>query len=309
MIENKVSFQSDKIALAGTLTLPNNVEHPPAVLFIHGSGPLDRNENAKTMALNIFNVLADTLAKNGIASFRYDKRGIGDSKGVYLNTGHFELVEDAGAAFEFIKSQSFAKLGPIYIAGHSEGALIAPQVANLRNDVAGIILLAPIIQELEAVLLQQAKNLKDDIATMPGIGGFLTRIIVSLIGGVKKKQAKAIAKLKNAKTEVVRIDFQKINARWFQEMFSLKPREIMEKIDVQTLIIGGEKDLQCDPADAVEIAKIIGDKAQVHIIDDLNHILRLEPEKARLSNYKKLLKKPLDPIVGQLMLNWIKSRN
>lgn len=309
MIEKELNFRSGEFSLAGTLTLPNDIEHPPAVLFIHGSGPLDRNQNTKTISLNVFNVLADTLAQSGIASFRYDKRGNGDSQGVYLNTGHFELIDDAEAALEFMNSQSIAKLGPVYIAGHSEGALIAPQVANRGNDVAGIILIAPIIQNLDKVLMQQAQNLSDDIATMPGFGGIITRVIFSIMGGIKKAQVKYIAKVKNAKTEIVRINFQKVNARWFKEMFSLRPREIMKKVDVQTLIIGGEKDLQCDPVDALEIAEIIGDKAQVHIVDDLTHILRREPEKARLSNYKTLVKKPIDPIIGQLMRDWIKSGN
>ncbi|VAW19121.1 hypothetical protein MNBD_ALPHA12-733 [hydrothermal vent metagenome] len=305
--EIEISFKSGAETLFGALTVPEGVKNPPMVLFIGGSGPLDRNENAKMIKLNIFNTLAKTLAGNGIASLRYDKRGCGKSEGNYFATGHFQLVDDAERAFEFMKTQHHVKPGPLYIAGHSEGTIIAPQISNRRHDVSGIILVAPFLQKLDAVLVSQAAHMADDIKTMPGIGGFLTRFAVGLMGGVKKKQAKTLNRLKNSKKDVIRVGLQKLNAKWFRELFSLDPAHIMAKIDIPTLIIAGEKDMQCAPEDAAKIARTIGEKAQYHLVDNLTHIMRLETGPASIINYKQQLKKPIAPIVGELMVDWIRQ--
>ena len=311
MDEIEVSFKSGAETLFGTLSVPQDTEkgikNPPMVLFIHGSGPLDRNENAKMGKLDIFNALAKTLAENGIGSLRYDKRGCGKSQGNYLATGHFQLVDDGEAAFEFLKTQHHAAPGPLYIAGHSEGTIIAPQISNRRADVDGIILISPFVQKLEQVLLKQAENVQKDMKTMPGFSGFMTRLVIGLAGGVKNKQAKTLNKLKNSKSDVIRIGFRKLNAKWFRELLSIDPALVFAKVAVPTLIIAGEKDMQCAPEDAPEIARIIGEKAQYHVVDNLTHILRLETEPASIANYKKLLKNPIDPIVGELMVAWIKQ--
>ncbi len=308
MEQTEVSFEGAAARLAGTLTLPQGIKRPPMVLFIHGSGPLDRNENAKRIRLNIFNILARTLAQNGIGSLRYDKRGCGTSGGNYLKAGHFDLVDDAEKAFEYLRFHTGILTGPLFIAGHSEGSIIAPQIANRRNDVDGIILIAPFLQKLDEILIAQAGHLSENIKTMPGFAGFATRLVVGLFGGIKNKQASTVKKLKNSRTDIIRIDFQRLNARWFRELMSIDPIEIFEKTSVPTLLIAGEKDVQCAPEDAAKIAALIGEKAQYHVIDDLTHILRLESGPASITNYKKLLKKPIDPIIGRLITDWIKSQ-
>ncbi len=306
MEEIEVSFKSGAETLFGTLAVPKGAKNPPMVLFIHGSGPLDRNENAKMARLNIFNTLAKTLAGNGIGSLRYDKRGCGKSEGNYLKTGHFQLVDDAERALEFMKTQHHVAPGSLYIAGHSEGTIIAPQISNRRYDLSGIILVAPFLQKLDDILISQAGHLAEDIKTMPGIGGFMTRLVIGLIGGVKNKQAKTLARLKNSTGDVIRVGFQRMNAKWFRELLSIDPAHILAKVDVPTLIIAGEKDVQCAPEDAPEIARIIGEKAQYYVVDDLTHLLRLESGPASIVNYKKLLKKPISPVTGELMVGWIK---
>ena len=80
-------IQQDALTLRGTLCMP--VDNAPTItlLMLAGSGELDRNENGARLQLNIFNEIAHVLAENGIASFRYDKRGCAESDGVYNETG------------------------------------------------------------------------------------------------------------------------------------------------------------------------------------------------------------------------------
>ena len=81
-VESDVSFGSRGLRLAGTLTLPVGAESPlPAGLLMVGSGPLDRNENYKFLRVDATQQLAHALAAAGIASLRYDKRGVGASEG------------------------------------------------------------------------------------------------------------------------------------------------------------------------------------------------------------------------------------
>ena len=76
MQEHEIRFKSNEIELAGTLVLPGYNGPFPAILFITGSGQIDQNENHEKFRLNAFDDISHYLAENGVASLRYDKRGI-----------------------------------------------------------------------------------------------------------------------------------------------------------------------------------------------------------------------------------------
>lgn len=92
MQEQEVRIQSGEVELIGILCSPDGTGKFPAVLMVHGRGPLDRDENMKGQQLNIFNAIAHVLAQRGIASLRYDKRGYGASSGDFMSAGHADLV-------------------------------------------------------------------------------------------------------------------------------------------------------------------------------------------------------------------------
>ncbi|WP_233566003.1 S9 family peptidase [Flavobacterium sp. 81] len=78
--ESSVILKINNDQLFGTLTVPDLTKKYPVALIIAGSGPTDRDGNNPMMKNNSLKMLAEALAKNGIASLRYDKRGIGESK-------------------------------------------------------------------------------------------------------------------------------------------------------------------------------------------------------------------------------------
>ena len=87
-----------------------------------------------------FLVLSDYFTRNGIAVLRYDDRGVGDSEGDFSDATSFDFANDADAAVAYLKSNfDFSAIG---LAGHSEGGVIAPIVANQSKDVDFIILMA-----------------------------------------------------------------------------------------------------------------------------------------------------------------------
>jgi uncharacterized protein len=128
--------------LAATLTIPEGPnEKYPLVVMVHGSGPIDRDANAKGMPMNIFKELSDVVVAEGFASIRYDKRGIGASKGNYYEMGVHDLINDAQAVVEFAKKHPNIDSENVILLGHSEGSIISPFV-NEKVPVDGMILLA-----------------------------------------------------------------------------------------------------------------------------------------------------------------------
>ncbi|MEJ2606819.1 MAG: alpha/beta hydrolase [Anaerolineales bacterium] len=131
-MEKELSFTSEGLQLQGTLSLPDSSDILGAVLLIPGSGQIDRNENNRKFKSNIFNEISEELAVNYFASFRYDKRGVGESEGDYWKTGFYDHVTDASSATSFLKSLPQLQGKPLFILGHSEGAMISMRALLVR---------------------------------------------------------------------------------------------------------------------------------------------------------------------------------
>ena len=126
----EVSFTNHQAnaVFSGTLTYPTGYspeKHVPVVLMITGSGPQDRNE--EVFGHKPFLVIADYLAQNGIASLRYDDRGVGQSTGNRTECTSKDYAEDAASGLQWLKESG--KFGKIGVLGHSEGGMIAFMLA------------------------------------------------------------------------------------------------------------------------------------------------------------------------------------
>ncbi|MFG1860768.1 alpha/beta hydrolase family protein [Microbispora bryophytorum] len=124
-----LGFASGGERLAGTLTLPDGDGPFPAVLLVPGSGPVDRDSDHRRLPLGVTRQLAEAFAAAGIASLRYDKRGVGASTGGFLAAGFRDNMDDAGAALAALRERPEIDSGRVALTGHSEGALIAANLA------------------------------------------------------------------------------------------------------------------------------------------------------------------------------------
>ena len=97
--EKKVTFLSGNATLAGTLLIPITKGPHPAVVFVHGSGDQDRNG-----FVSLIRFVADHFARHGIATFTYDKRGVGGSTGNWATQTLDDLAADALAGFRMLKA-------------------------------------------------------------------------------------------------------------------------------------------------------------------------------------------------------------
>lgn len=293
-----IIFESNGAELAGTLVHPGQGT-APAALILAGSGPIDRNGNAKQLALGVSQDLAEMLAAHGWASVRFDKRGIGESGGDYLSTGFFDELADAESALHWLRARE--DVGPIVVIGHSVGAIYAAELASRLPDLGGIVMLATSTKTGRETLEWQGHNL-EQIIPAPA------RILMKLLRtSVAKQQAKNLAKLEATSGDVARVQLVKINAKWMREFMAHDPKMSLDSVKVPVLAITGDKDIQVDWRDLEHISQAVPD-AEVHVLNDLDHILRHEP--ADISNprkYKKQLEKPVDDRVTTLLLDFLSA--
>lgn len=172
VVNQQISFTSnDGAVLAGTLTMPGGmVEKVPALVLLQGSGPTDRDGNQPpVLRTDLLRQLAEGLAQKGIATLRYDKRGMhanaaglpADPKdyAAYFNWQHF--VDDAYAAYAFLRAQSSVDLNKVGLAGHSEGGMIALDLAHRLQDgekPVALVLLATAGRPLDVIVREQLER-------------------------------------------------------------------------------------------------------------------------------------------------------
>ncbi len=131
--EEDVRFQNGDITLAGTLFVPASQGMHPAIVLVHGSGPVTRD---------FYGPIAYHFVRNGIAVLAYDKRGIGESGGHWLEAGFPDLAKDALAGVSFLKTRKEIDPKKIGLWGISQGGWVAPLAASLSNDVAFLIVVS-----------------------------------------------------------------------------------------------------------------------------------------------------------------------
>ena len=151
----EIEIGNDPYKLSGILRMPTeNSVNPPVVILVHGSGSSDYDE---TIGANKpFKDLADGLSQKGIATLRYNKRFYQYPQSAAESiTIQDEVIDDVNSAIEFVKGREELKGSKIYILGHSMGGMLAPYIASINPEVAGIIIMAGSPRRLEDIILDQ----------------------------------------------------------------------------------------------------------------------------------------------------------
>lgn len=273
--------------LAGTLSVPQGKGPFPAVVLVHGSGPLDRDQNVFNHKQ--FLVLADHLARRGIAVLRYDKRGIGKSGGVYKDATSFDFAADAEAAVRFLRGRAEVDTRRIGILGHSEGGLIAPLVAQRDPGLAFVVMLAApgvrgeLLMAEQIALGSKANGMPDEmIARDREVNRDLLAALASearfetAVGKARGVMEEAERKGK-LPAGMARQRFQLLSTPWFHSFLRHEPGPVLQQIRQPVLSLNGERDVQVPAAmnlGAIRAALKGNPRALVKELPGLNHLFQ-----------------------------------
>ena len=245
--EHHLTFRSGGVDLAGSVLLPPAGQPVrAAAVIIAGSGPIDRDGNSPGAPLSVSRNLAASLAGSGIATLRYDKRGVGASGGEFLGAGLSDNIDDARAALAAVADDTGCAGAPLFLIGHSEGAAIATVLGaessrpadSTSPRLSGVVLLAGQTKTGDQTLRWQAAMIGP---TLPAPVKAIMRLLRT---DVSRQQAKALQKLKASTADVVRMNGARTNAKWMREFMTLDPTAYLSRITVPVLAITGDKDLQ-----------------------------------------------------------------
>lgn len=273
----EIIINNQAIQLPGTLTY--SAENSPLIIWVHGSGNVDRNGNQKPVVkANYIKQFRDAVNKQNIAFFSYDKRTANSKNSAFLKDGVYinDFIFDVKEVVNHFKNDK--RFSEIILAGHSQGSLIA---------------------------MMALKNVNKYIS-IAGAGNTIDKIIVKQIS-TKNVEIGRIAEAHfrelNKTGEIIEINpnlisiFAKQNQPFLVSWAELNPIVEIKKINIPTLLINGDKDLQVQTMDAENLKKAKPD-AKLVLIKNMNHVLKhIEKEEENMKSYMS----PDYPISTQLI--------
>jgi pimeloyl-ACP methyl ester carboxylesterase len=267
----------------GTLTLPAEA-HPPVALLVAGSGPTDRNGNSTLLPgpNDSYLMLALGLAERGIASVRYDKRGVGQSKAAMRSEAELrfdDYVSDAEAwVRKLLQDGRFPGVG---IIGHSEGSLVG-MLAAARTKTGAYASIAGAGEPASQLIRGQLSSIPENLR---GEAGRILKVL---------EHGQAVSDVPESLNALFRPSVQPYLLSWFQ----YDPAAVLAGLGQPVLVAQGTADLQVgvDQAQMLHRAK---PDAELRIIEGMNHVLKFVGED--LAKNQRSYSDPSLPVDGRLV--------
>lgn len=256
ILEEDTHLKNGEIELPGTLSFPEGQTKLPLVIYIHGSGNIDRNGNQTGVGIqaNYIKTLADSLNKREIAFYRFDKRTATLANLDKLDTiTLIDFVDDAKIAIDHFKKD--ARFGPLFLIGHSQGSLVG--MLSITPDIRGYISIAGPGQPIDKTIVEQLYNQNPDLA---------------------KLAEEHFAELMSTDT-IVSVHpflmqlFKPQNQKFLKSWMLLDPVNEIKKITIPILVLNGEEDLQVTQIDFQKL-KEAQPNAKTALVPHMNHVLK-----------------------------------
>ncbi|MFO0636034.1 MAG: alpha/beta fold hydrolase [Nannocystaceae bacterium] len=307
----EVQIARDDVTLAGTLVLPAGDGPHPAALLLTGSGAQDRDETL--FDHKPFLVIADHLARHGIATLRLDDRGVGGSGGDLAHATLQTLVADAVAAVAFMRMQPELAPASIGVIGHSEGGLVAPVAAARSRDVAFVVMLAGpgisggdvIVDQLEVIARRSGATdaqIQEAIAQQ--------RRVIEIVrheAAPAERRAALASALAGDAAALAQLDM--VASPWFRSFVLFEPAPTLRKLRQPVLALLGGLDVQVTAAangPALRKALAKNRRAQVREFTGLNHLF--QPAKTGLVAEYGTIEQTMAPEVLDAIATWITAQ-
>ena len=271
--EESVSFTNAGYTFNGTLTLPENyTKQTPVVLMVTGSGQQNRDE--ELFEHKPFAVIADALARQGIASLRYDDCGWGDKSVNFADFTTDDFRQDAAAALPLLRKR-FNKVG---ILGHSEGGTIAMMLAA-EGKVDFIVSLAGMAISGKETLVMQNRQAMSAIGLPKDIVDSYCATISNILNEIangKKTSEITIDGVPDNLKPILKKSLEQANSPYIRHFITVDASKQLSKIKCPVLALNGTKDTQVDCAVNTTLLEkgLINSKHTIKKIEGVNHLFQ-----------------------------------
>lgn len=254
--EKNLNIKVAQDSIYGTLLTSNQNTNNVLVIIIPGSGPTDRNGNQGAIKTNSTQYLATSLSNSGIDTYRFDQSVIKLSQSNQFKEENYTftiLVDEVKQITDFFKSKY--KYRNIILAGHSQGSLVA--MLSVNQNVNAFISLNGAGQSIDLVLMEQLKK------QVPFLEESYTKNIQQIKNGTPLTDVNPFLKSL----------FRPSVAPFLHEWMQINPQEVIAKLQVPILIVGGTKDIQV-PIEEAKKLHLAQPKAQILIVENMNHLFK-----------------------------------
>lgn len=316
ILKDTVFMAPDGVAISGTLSIPATEKNQtvPAVVMVTGSGPQNRDE--ELFDHKPFAVIADYLARNGVASLRYDDRGTGKSEGDFMKSTTYTFKDDAKSGIEFMRTIPW--IGKTGVIGHSEGGTIAFMLGT-ENVPDFIISLAGLaVSGKDGLMAQNARSL--DKFGITGKDKENSLALISCLFDEMAAQGKAgistpIDPDSLARTHDIEVpqevmstlrSTQKMRTSWFDIFLGIDPEEDIADIRCPLLAINGDKDTQVEAEPNLAVIKKNCPEAEIRKMPSLNHMMQ-HAQTGDMAEYNEI-RETISPEVLEIILEFIRNQ-
>lgn len=293
--------------LAGTLCVPTEADSTtPVVLMVTGSGLQNRDE--ELAGHRPFAVIADYLARNGIASLRYDDRGFGESTGNGSSATTYDFASDADAGLAYLRG--LRRFGSIGVLGHSEGGTIAVMMAGSEENTSPdfIISLAGGMLPGRDILVSQNRK----ILSLSGYPDEVVDIYCKALGQLFGQQAETVTDTSSLPTELrtnlLMIPMHTAKSTWTKAFLKLDPGKYIAIVRCPVMAVNGSHDCQVDAQEnlsALEEQLSVSTPRHIITYPGLNHLL--QPALTGMPDEYSSIETTISPKVLEDIAAWIKK--
>jgi uncharacterized protein len=278
-------------AIDAVLTTPPDVERPPVVLLIAGSGSTDHDGNGPQVKPATLKKLSEQLVARKIATLRYDKRGAGGWKPEFGRPEDFrfkDFVEDAVALVNYLRGSR--KFSQVSVAGHSEGGLVAILTARRVPIDRLVLLVTAARRQGDLVKAQLGKKLSPD-----RLQQIVQAIDAMMAGQIVDPPPQGLAIAPSMQPGIA-------------SAFTEDPIDPLKLIEQPTLIIGGGRDLQVARLDFIALSAA-SPLAKTLWLPDMNHVLvDVTDEDDNLAAYNQP-ERALDTLMVDSVANFLLAKD
>lgn len=326
-VEHELVIENDNVVIAGTLALPETQVADALVIMLSGSGPQDRDETLE--GFKVFKELSGQLQTDGIPSFRFDDRGVNGSTGNFGQSTLHDHVLDVLEIINYFKNHQRFPFKNFILLGHSQGGIVAANVATKSSDVKKLVLMASPAVPLIDILLYQVREEYFDKSLAPSLREAAVQAHNGLLWAINRNKdlSSPIAKFEEATRNALLAQSKDADSDKLQELVSQTSNEHkiiyalpsltsflyhdtardIEQLKIPVLALFGGKDQQVTIAqnkDVMERAlQRSGSQFEFETFDNANHFFQAAVTGQR-AEYSQL-EKSFVPEFAENISSWI----